>query len=150
MPRRPPCRWFRRCVEDVAVAGHAADPAAVCGAAWRRKSKRQKAETIAMEETMPSRPRKREHKGKLHGAALEAWKKKHGMRSTTHKAHGHAVHHGAHARRSAARHPERGHGHKATGRHHHKCPYCGHAALHDRKAGCLHFDGKRFCSCQHR
>jgi hypothetical protein len=36
-PRRPPKRWFDRCLRSVAAKKYARDPAAVCAAAWWRR-----------------------------------------------------------------------------------------------------------------
>lgn len=146
MPGRPPRDWFARCVADVAASGYADKPAAVCSATWARKSARQKTATIRAEEGAAMTHAKRhgkkhgrhakKHGGKLHGAALAAWKKAHGMPSRHHRAHGKT-----HTKR--AHHPAK--------RVHHKCAMCGHAAKHDSSAGCLHRDPSgRFCTCRHR
>jgi hypothetical protein len=145
MPGRPPKSWFDRCVEDVAAGGLAADPAAVCGETWARKSPTEKAATTLAEEGSSmarhhgkhhgkKHARKHgKHGGKLHGAALAAWKKAHGMTG-----------HHARAHHKAPRRAE----HKV---HHHRCIFCGHTAKHDASAGCLHRDGKgKFCTCRHR
>ena len=50
MPSRPPKAWWDRCMADVRASGTAADPAAVCGAVWKRKSPSEKRATIALEE----------------------------------------------------------------------------------------------------
>lgn len=83
MPGRPPREWFRRCVEDVAAGGAALDPGAVCGATWARKTPAEKRATVAFEEgtTMATKKKAKKKKkgGKLHGAALTAWRKAHGV-----------------------------------------------------------------------
>lgn len=150
MPGRPPKSWFDRCVDDVVAGGHAVAPAAVCGATWARKSPREKAATTRAEEgiSMASHQGKHhakkhakrhaKHGGKLHGAALKAWKKAHGMIGHRGAGRQQAAHHKM--PRKAAR--------KVV---HHRCVYCGHAARHDAGAGCLHRDGKgKFCTCRER
>ncbi len=141
MPGRPPKDWFDRCVGDVAAGGRAVDPAGVCGATWARKSPRERSETVRLEEgtmaTKKKKSKKGKHKGKhkLHGAALAAWRRAHGVPT------GKAAHHGHHAAKKSAK----------KAKHHHRCVYCGHAARHDAKAGCLHRDARgAFCSCKHR
>ena len=132
MPGRPPKDWFERCVEDVAASGRATNPAAVCGATWAHKTPREKALTIALEEpTMAAKKRaKKKHpKGKKHGGHA----KKHGKHTTHAKQPRHAAHK-AHATKSKP----------------HRCAACGHTARHDHRAGCTHFDGKRFCPCRQR
>jgi hypothetical protein len=151
MPGRPPKTWFDRCVEDVAASGYADAPAAVCGATWARKSPTEKAATTRAEEASSMAKhhgthhakkhakKHGKHGGKLHGAALTAWKKAHGM----------TKHHRPPAGRRGAHHKSpRAAAHKV---HHHRCILCGHAAKHDASAGCLHRDGKgKFCTCRHR
>jgi hypothetical protein len=166
MPNRPPKTWFDRCVDDVVASGHAADPAAVCGATWARKGPREKAATTRAEEgtvmarhhdkhhakkrgTKRGKGRARKpthHGGKLHGAALAAWKKAHGMgphRSGSHRGSGRQAH------RTGSHHKEpRRAAHKV---HHHRCAFCGHTAKHDAGAGCLHRDRRgMFCTCKSR
>jgi hypothetical protein len=63
---------------------------------------------------------KKKHPGKKHGGHAKKAKK-----------------HGGHAKKHA-KHP------KTI-----RCASCGHSARHS-KAGCTHFDGKRFCPCKHR
>ncbi len=135
MPHRPPREWFARCTSEVSRAGGAGDAAAVCGAAWARKTEGQKAETTALEEG------RRSMKKKLHGAALKAHerakraKKRHGGKS---------AHRYGSAKRGQAHH-------KKEHRVQHRCGYCGHTARHEGKHGCLHIDEKgRFCPCRHR
>ncbi len=106
---------------------------------------------------MKKKSKKKPHHTKLHGAALKAWKKKHGMRvgrsaakRPAAKARHAAARPRSHPTRSAPRHPPRARPHTAPVRHHHRCPYCGHDARHDANVGCLHFDGKHFCTCRHR
>jgi hypothetical protein len=41
-PRRPPRKWWRRCLSGVEARRYARDPAAVCGAAWWRMPPRQR------------------------------------------------------------------------------------------------------------
>ena len=146
MPVRPPKDWFDRCVADVAASGHADNPRGVCGATWARKSAREKAATIRAEEGSAMAHAKghgkknarhaKKHGGKLHGAALAAWKKAHGMRGRPRRAP---------AKTHTKRAPH------AAKRVHHRCGMCGHAAKHDSSAGCLHRDtGGRFCTCRHR
>jgi hypothetical protein len=133
MPNRPPKDWFDRCVEDVAVSGHAASPAAVCGATWARKTAAERRTTLGMEEPMTHT--------KKHGHA----KKKHGKHPARKHSKPRAVHHSKAARTAARRGV-----HHAKKKAHHKCVMCGHGDRHDQKAGCTHFDGKNFCPCRHR
>src|SRR5581483_4084490 len=127
MPRRPPKAWFGRCTTEVQASGTAANPAAVCGAAWWHKSAAERAATIRVEEgaTMAA---KRAKKAKKHA-------KKHAKKA--------AKHHRGGAKRSSARHP------KKKRAAHKRCQFCGHTAQHG-SAGCLHHEGGRFCSCTHR
>jgi hypothetical protein len=59
MPRRPPRRWFERCVAGVTAGGGAVHPDAVCGAAWRDKSRAEKALAVREEFTMAAKKKKR-------------------------------------------------------------------------------------------
>jgi hypothetical protein len=127
MPNRPPKEWFDRCVAAVSASSRVANPAAVCGAAWREKTPADKAFALTLEAPMPA---------KKHG-------KHKAKRTTKHRSKGRAKAH-TKAHRSA---PKRTH-HKPA--HHHRCPTCGHLERHDTKAGCTHFDGHRFCPCRHR
>jgi hypothetical protein len=77
--------------------------------------------------TMASKKKK---KTKLHGAALKAHEKKLGKRSKKRK--------GEHHKKKKAHHRRRA------------CAFCGHAAVHHAKQGCLHHSGMKFCSCKHR
>jgi len=54
-------------------------------------------------------------------------------------------HGGAHA---GAHHPKRSKAKKHKKQH--RCLFCGHAARHDAKAGCLHNVDGKFCTCKHR
>lgn len=45
-PRRPPRRWFDRCLASVTARKYARDPAAVCSAAWWRMSPAQRERTV--------------------------------------------------------------------------------------------------------
>jgi hypothetical protein len=125
MPGRPPKEWFDRCVEDVAGGGHTVNPAAICGATWRDKSPADKAVAIAMERQPMAAKRRSKKK-----ATAKKPKKPTKPRTKAHRS----------AHRSAHSKPQ----------HHHRCPACGHMDRHDAKAGCEHFDGKRFCPCRHR
>jgi hypothetical protein len=137
MPGRPPREWFARCTTDVADKGSAVDPAAVCGAVWARKDEHDKRAIARTEETMSAKRKKKRpnHRG---GAAVH---KKHKGRSAT-KPTKRAAH------RKTARAPARHAG--ARTKHETRCGHCGHAAAHARGHGCLHFDGRKFCSCKHR
>lgn len=42
MPERPPKSWWDRCMRGVRASGGAADPRAVCGAVWSRKTPAEK------------------------------------------------------------------------------------------------------------
>lgn len=57
-PRRPPKRWFDRCLASVEAHRHAADPAAVCGAAWWRMPARQRAAIVHRWERGSARQRR--------------------------------------------------------------------------------------------
>ncbi|MDD3474343.1 MAG: hypothetical protein PHP08_00385 [Candidatus Dojkabacteria bacterium] len=37
MPKRPPKRWMRSCINQVKKKGKVRDPGAVCGSVWYRK-----------------------------------------------------------------------------------------------------------------
>lgn len=37
MPKRPPKRWWKRCVRGVEKSGAAYDPQSVCGDLWHHK-----------------------------------------------------------------------------------------------------------------
>jgi hypothetical protein len=56
----------------------------------------------------------------------------------------------AKAEHATSRKTHRGAARQAKTRHHHRCAMCNHAASHVKGQGCLHFDGKRFCTCKHR
>jgi sRNA-binding protein len=139
MPNRPPREWFQRCVEGVAASGSGVDPGAVCGAVWARKDEHERRAIARVEAPMAAK-RKKKHVGKRHAAAPAAHRKpKH-----------HRAKKGA-AKRSAQRKTERAPAARhARTKHETRCSHCGHAAAHARGQGCLHFDGRRFCSCKHR
>jgi len=48
--KRPPKKWFRRCVRQVKEKGGAIDPKKVCGNVWSRKSEKEKRKTVRKEE----------------------------------------------------------------------------------------------------
>lgn len=51
MPKRPPKKWWKRCVAGVESKGGAIDPAKICGALWFRKmSKADKKIILALAE----------------------------------------------------------------------------------------------------
>ena len=50
MPRRPAKLWMRSCVAGVTEKGSAADPGAVCGAVWQRKSAGEREAIVRAEE----------------------------------------------------------------------------------------------------
>jgi hypothetical protein len=57
-PRRPPKRWFDRCLASVQAHRYAADPAAVCGAAWWRMPAHQRAAIVRRWERGSARQRR--------------------------------------------------------------------------------------------
>lgn len=63
MPHRPPSEWFSRCTGAVSASRAAADPDAVCGATWKRKSRAQKRAAVDME---PPMKKKKKAKKKAH------------------------------------------------------------------------------------
>jgi hypothetical protein len=129
VPGRPPRDWFARCTEDVRAVGSAADPNAVCGATWARKSPAEKRYTTREEEgdDMSAKKKKaKKKKTKLHGAALAAWNRKH------------------HPKKKKASPRKKK---KKTAKK--RCPHCGHAATHGA-AGCTHFARGHFCPCTSR
>jgi hypothetical protein len=109
-----------RCVGEVAAAGTARSPGAVCASTWNRKSTRER-RAIASAEEGRSVKKKKKKKHPHH-----AKKKK-----TTH-----------HAKRSKKRKGGKKHAHT-------RCGSCGHSAAHGA-SGCTHFAGNKFCSCKHR
>jgi len=48
--KRPPKKWFRRCVRQVKAEGEAIDPKKICGAVWARKTAKEKKRTVKREE----------------------------------------------------------------------------------------------------
>ena len=140
MPGRPPREWFQRCASNVAASGHAVDPAAVCGAVWARKDPRERRAIVRTEVPMATkRKTKKKHSGK-HSRASTAHRKP--KRRTPKKTAPKRTAHRKTHRAPVARH--------AKVKHETRCGHCGHAAAHVRGHGCLHFDGKRFCSCKER
>jgi hypothetical protein len=75
MPKRPPKRWMDRCTADVASGGRAADPGAVCGAAWQRKPPAKKRATLALEEGPMAKKKKKKHPKKKAAHKKPAHKK---------------------------------------------------------------------------
>lgn len=57
-PRRPPKRWFDRCLASVTAQGYADDPAAVCGAQWWRMPARERAAIVRRWERGSKRERR--------------------------------------------------------------------------------------------
>lgn len=136
MPGRPPRDWFRRCEEAIEARGVAVDPGAVCGAVWARKDDRERRAITRMEEVMATKRKKKSGHGKAHAKSRADGQKK---AKTSHRKSG--------THRKTQRAPAR---HGKTARKHHRCAACGHSAQHVARQGCLHFDGKRFCSCKQR
>jgi hypothetical protein len=134
---RPPREWFQRCETEVEASGSAVDPAAVCGAVWARKGEQERRAITRMEEGMATKRKKKKatHAKKGHRTSRRAAKKTRPRHAKT----------GTH--RKTQRAPAR---HARTKKHHHRCAMCGHSAQHVARQGCLHFDGKRFCSCKQR
>jgi hypothetical protein len=57
-PRRPPGRWWDRCLASVTAQRHARDPAAVCGAAWWRMPAHERAAIVRKWEHGSARQRR--------------------------------------------------------------------------------------------
>ena len=86
MPSRPARAWFRRCVAGVELGGGAVDPRAVCGAAWQRKTPREKRVTLDRYGEKPMRHKHHAVAAVRHAAASAASElAHHGM---PHAAHG--------------------------------------------------------------
>jgi hypothetical protein len=122
MPGRPARRWMGRCLGEVAAAGSAESPGAVCASTWKRKTERDKRAIVKAEE----------------GRSVKKKKKK------KHPHHKKTAHH---AHRTAKRSKKRKGG-KKHGKHT-RCGSCGHSAAHGA-SGCTHFAGGKFCTCKHR
>ena len=61
MPARPSRDWWSRCVRAVDRAGSAFDPAAVCGAAWQRKTPKEKRAAARREVMARKKMKRRKH-----------------------------------------------------------------------------------------
>lgn len=59
MPKRPPKRWFKSCVEGVEEGGYAEEPKAVCGDLWYNKLTEADRKRITREEEKKKRKRKK-------------------------------------------------------------------------------------------
>ena len=132
MNPRPPREWFARCVADVAATG-SPKPVATCADAWARTSIETRARA-RREKPMASKKGKKHAKRAHHRAETSHVTRRH--RATPERGPARKTH------RTAARH--------AKTRQHHRCALCNHASPHVRGQGCLHFDGKKFCTCKHR
>jgi hypothetical protein len=137
MPGRPPREWFQRCTESVAAHGDAVDSAAVCGAVGARKSEPEQRAVARLENPMAAkRKTKKKHPSKRAPTKKGAHRKSSAKTPKRTES----------ARRKTQRTPARG----ARVKHETRCANCGHAAVHVPGRGCLHFEGKRFCSCKQR
>lgn len=58
MPKRPPKRWMRSCIEQVEETGDVRDPGAVCGSTWYEKMSESDRKKVLREEE----GKKRKHK----------------------------------------------------------------------------------------
>lgn len=80
MPGRPARRWMGRCIGEVAAAGTADIPGAVCASSWNRKTPTEKRSIVRAEEGRPVKKKKKKkhpHPKKKTHHPKRAKKKKH-------------------------------------------------------------------------